>query len=843
MFRKLLSSFQKTTAPRLEDIPKYPQMEQGIPAVAVDDLLRSQQELIDKISDTTRYSKEHFEQWYLPAIKRYAGLVHLLPASESHHHSGVGGLFRHGLEVGHYALDIITNYGGTIAMDKVGEQRRNIIPRWELACFLAGLTHDIGKVATDFDIHDKTGRHLWNPFTSDLLDWMKEHKTDRYHLRFSNDRARHKEHEQTGGLLFDRVILDSERGYLGDKCEREIISKMLSTINGTASGRNIIYEYVQRADQKSVEKDLKANNGSNGSISMTVGTPVERHIVDAMRRLLRSGEWHVNKPGSRVWVIDKELYIVWLKGADDITDLLAQDKVPGIPRDPDSLADILIERNIATNCMVEGHGRRYWWIVPDVLQQPKKGVSLRVLKITNSESLIDPLPSSTVGRVMDRSPREEKNGINQPGPEGDVSKQDETPAPTETVVAAPTPAPVAVTPPSPVPAENPVESTVKLPEIPTQTDVFSAPSADAELILPNTTKEAGEPQTVPPNHRKQQPSTRVINNRSVAIVSSVDQRIEAPRPTTQQQEMKRSLQGEDEEQYDWASQHLSLNYAGGLIHAVAEDIALGRTQWGDRAIRFGTDQVALRYPECFSEQGADPSEIMKQMEAAGWLELDPVNFIKKVRQVDGFTKKVDSPTNALVLEKEASEAFLVVAGTPAILTLITGQQHTPAPPPSSNNKKRKKLTAPPPDRSDVPLPSEEPPTRTLLAAKDQPKPRPVAPPKENKVIQEKNEKPQPEAAPTKGTTRPVQEEPSTTAIEAFARMMTGNNPPFEVVMIRNVPHTKRDKAFEWLMNNYGMSLGQMNDLTEGDESPLIAVEEPGHKFMMIRLRAGQGDRR
>ena len=35
-----------------------------------------------------------------PVIARYVAFSHLLPASESHHHRGAGGLFRHGLESG-----------------------------------------------------------------------------------------------------------------------------------------------------------------------------------------------------------------------------------------------------------------------------------------------------------------------------------------------------------------------------------------------------------------------------------------------------------------------------------------------------------------------------------------------------------------------------------------------------------------------------------------------------------------------------------------------------------------------------------------------------------------------
>ncbi|MCV5919407.1 TraI domain-containing protein, partial [Escherichia coli] len=80
--------------------------------------------------------------------------------------------------------------------------------------------------------------------------------------------------------------------------------------------------------------------------------PVERYLLDAMRRLLASSQWLVNQRDARVWVRKSNqstnLYLVWKSAAKDIIELLAKDKIPGIPRDPDTLADILIERGLAT---------------------------------------------------------------------------------------------------------------------------------------------------------------------------------------------------------------------------------------------------------------------------------------------------------------------------------------------------------------------------------------------------------------------------------------------------------------------------------------------------------------
>ncbi|KAA3419556.1 hypothetical protein F1714_11850, partial [Streptococcus pneumoniae] len=66
--------------------------------------METQAELIERIADTAIALPAQIERYYLSAIKRFARFAHLLPASQSHHHRGAGGLLRHSLEVGLWAL-------------------------------------------------------------------------------------------------------------------------------------------------------------------------------------------------------------------------------------------------------------------------------------------------------------------------------------------------------------------------------------------------------------------------------------------------------------------------------------------------------------------------------------------------------------------------------------------------------------------------------------------------------------------------------------------------------------------------------------------------------------------
>lgn len=78
------------------------------------------------------------------------------------------------------------------------------------------------------------------------------------------------------------------------------------------------------------------------------------------------------------------LYLVWKSAAKDIIELLAKDKIPGIPRDPDTLADILIERGLATK---SASNERYESLAPEVLIKDDKPIWLAMLHIVEADLL------------------------------------------------------------------------------------------------------------------------------------------------------------------------------------------------------------------------------------------------------------------------------------------------------------------------------------------------------------------------------------------------------------------------------------------------------------------------
>jgi conjugal transfer pilus assembly protein TraI len=379
--RPALSTVQ--SPPPEEEIPRYPPFMKGLPAAPVERILASQVELIKAIEHALSLPADLYQTIAEPVIARYAAFSHLLPASESHHHRGAGGLFRHGLEVAHWATQAAQ--GCLFATHATPRERKEQELRWRLAVCFAGLLHDIGKPVSDIAVVDREGKQLWNPCEENLTDWASQHGIDCYFLRWRENR--HKRHEQFSALVIERVLTRASRTYLLSPGP-DIMQVMLEAIHGLDRGAKL-YELVMAADRKSVERDLKAHYHT---VDSAMGMPVEKYLFDAMRRLIKSGHWLANEKGARIWRFKEGIHIVWRTGAQDIVDLLAKDKVPGIPRDEDTLADILIERGLAIpKTLPDGRHYRYWRMQP-----PGLDVVLYMLRLASTELIYSNEPPVTI---------------------------------------------------------------------------------------------------------------------------------------------------------------------------------------------------------------------------------------------------------------------------------------------------------------------------------------------------------------------------------------------------------------------------------------------------------------
>ena len=382
------------TNPVDEDIPRYPPFMKGLPATSPDRLLETQWELIGQIVESGLASDDIFEQYYLAPLRSLASYVHLLPASESHHHRGAGGLFRHAIEVALWSLQL----GDRVLLpgDQTPRRRREIEPRWHVAVFLSALCHDIGKPITDLKVTSQDGEKSWNPFAEDLYSWASANAVNHYFLHWRPNRGR--DHTSVSILLAERIIGRNTMGWIygGDP---ELVLWMTESIACQPSQTNMIHNLVVRSDQVSVARDME----TLGSVfaGYDIGVPVERMLLDIMRRLVRESTWTVNVPGSRLWFMEGHLYLVWPIAGEEMAAVINREKLPGLPRTPNSILDMLTERKLAE---IKGDGSgegRYWQIAPAPLTEKIPHIRLTAIRITKPSTVLDQLPVPIAGRLVD----------------------------------------------------------------------------------------------------------------------------------------------------------------------------------------------------------------------------------------------------------------------------------------------------------------------------------------------------------------------------------------------------------------------------------------------------------
>lgn len=128
------------------EIPRYPPFLKGLPAASPEDLQSTQDELISKLRQVLGFNQRDFQKLNQPCIDYLASYVHLLQASEHHHHSGAGGLLRHSLEVAFWGAQVAE--GIVFVASGRPVEKKELEPRWRVAAAFGVLFHDISPYQT-----------------------------------------------------------------------------------------------------------------------------------------------------------------------------------------------------------------------------------------------------------------------------------------------------------------------------------------------------------------------------------------------------------------------------------------------------------------------------------------------------------------------------------------------------------------------------------------------------------------------------------------------------------------------------------------------------------------------
>ncbi|MCW9243077.1 MobH family relaxase [Klebsiella pneumoniae] len=345
----------------------YPPKIEGYPARISGKqlLIKTQAEMITKIKREMQIG-ELFDELVMPLLCNTADFIHLLPASEAHHHRAQGGFLRHSLEVCYIAV----KHTKTTDFDsnETPEERSANALKWRLAVAVTALLHDIGKPVSDYEIWDQTGVYQWKPSGKNLFHWAVEHDIERYFLQWN--KKRHNNHRIIAPSLIEKIVpakviellqQNSKNLYfkvieaISNSDNMELADK--KTING-----NQLFNILLLADRASVANDLKLTSGDAIRAAGSGVSTIQR-LVDTMRQFISSGRWTPNVPPSPIWSTPDGVYIIWASAAEE---LCKEIKNLGIfiPQSADSLGEILLAHDVIIEAP---RGSLYWKIAPKKL--------------------------------------------------------------------------------------------------------------------------------------------------------------------------------------------------------------------------------------------------------------------------------------------------------------------------------------------------------------------------------------------------------------------------------------------------------------------------------------------
>jgi conjugal transfer pilus assembly protein TraI len=369
----------------------YSASDPGFAAMLVEDLLAQNADLIARIKLCYGVDRETFERDVVTLIYRYATYVHLLPATADNYFSSPGGLLQLGLETGFFSLQ------GTDAHIFSGRStisvRRQLEPRWRHATFIAGLCCELHRVLSHLIVTDSDGEQ-WPSYVHPLAKWLADRGAQRYFLRW---RPQAMETRGLGVFALPHVVPPEVLQHLSED-NAIIVPHLMASIGGVPlyRDRNVLDELVRRSLALVIDRNLVANADRYGSPQF--GSHLERYLVDALRRLASGNSaWIPNREKSRVWFGADGLFLVWPSAAEDVHKLLEADQLPGIPKAPETMLELLLGAGVF---IAQDAAQATWTIQP-----PGAKTLLECVKVATPAILfagIDPAPPALEQKLARR---------------------------------------------------------------------------------------------------------------------------------------------------------------------------------------------------------------------------------------------------------------------------------------------------------------------------------------------------------------------------------------------------------------------------------------------------------
>lgn len=316
----------------------------AIPVPAIVELLNPK---LLELQHELGFDDERFSRVVMPMIRRYVGWTHLLPASANHHHSRLGGLASHGIEVATLAArathNSVMDFDPKFMRDlELRSKRRSL---WPLAAATAAMHHDIGKPLIDLLVTSTETGSLWNPFVEPIDAWVGREHVEYYAIRWRPG-PRLNRHEAFGVLLMGQIAGHEVFGELSG-FGRDVMEAVVIAVIGSENDSFGLSQMVAAADAESSKTDRSrlSEFWSEGSL---MSDPIVNRLLESANALLKRRSWVANGPGHPILLSEQGAYLIWPKAFNSMMkELQQQQRAVGVPNDPVEVAQMFVRAGVA----------------------------------------------------------------------------------------------------------------------------------------------------------------------------------------------------------------------------------------------------------------------------------------------------------------------------------------------------------------------------------------------------------------------------------------------------------------------------------------------------------------
>ena len=307
-------------------------------------LLAPHKKTLVDIRSIAGLSSKFWNALYLNTLINLAEYIQELPASESHHHSGRGGLLAHTLETALNALRI--RRGKLLPPNSDAETVTKFKDVWTYAVFTAALCHDLGKPITDMNIEllDRKKNKItnWSPFHGPMSSYKESYE---YLIHYRRNRI-YASHERASALYTHHIIPVIGLEWLASN--QEVFFYWTNILTGHSEDGGAIGSIIHEADKRSVASNL-AGDQISSTLEMAATTsrkPLHQRILTSLRYQIDEGLLPLNRDGAAGWIVDEKLWVVVKRALDQVRDHMTQEGQTGIPARNDRIMDELQQYNL-----------------------------------------------------------------------------------------------------------------------------------------------------------------------------------------------------------------------------------------------------------------------------------------------------------------------------------------------------------------------------------------------------------------------------------------------------------------------------------------------------------------